>query len=394
MSLVIAINSSNYINNTTNQFQVNLPNNYEIKPDSEICISQCTIPNSFYNVIAGQNNYISYIMPCNNVSLTGTTSGLSTSITLTLNSGNLALGQLLIASGVPSGTYIISQQSGTALGTGIYTLSQAINVSSLAITSISIWTDVYLNSGCYQISDINSALQASMRANGFYFYNNTSTLMPSGSNTSNLYANIVYPITLTTTTASYSNTFSFLPICNSTGNNTSVIGTGFIWNSTLPSTITFPQIAFNYQSNISTNNLANLLGFYCQNSPSFFPATAATLASITLQNSVPLLVSGNSLSAQPSYPALGSRINGIIVRCSLTDNQVQSNGVSDILDSFAITSGYGSNINYLPVSNNYVKCKSGKFNNFIISFYDQNLNQLGINDRNINMTLLLMNGKL
>ena len=393
MSLVIAINSSNYINNTTNQFQVNLPNNYEIKPESQICISQCTIPNSFYNVIAGVNNYISYIMPCNNVSLTGTTSGLSNSITLTLNSGNLALGQLIVGSGIPAATYILSQQSGTALGSGVYTLSQAINASSLAITSISIWIDLYLNSGCYQISDINSALQASMRANGFYFYNNTSTLMPSGSNSSNLYANIVYPITLTTTTASYSNTFSLLPICNSTANNTTLIGTGFIWNSTLPSTITYPQVCFNFLSNISTNNLANLLGFYCQTSPSFFPATAATLTSITLQNSVPLLVSGNSLSAPQSYPALGSRVNGIICRCSLVDNQIQSNGISDILDSFAITSPYGTNINYLPVSNNYVKCKSGKYNTFNISFFDQNLNQLGINDRNINMTLLLMNGK-
>lgn len=60
---------------------------------------------------------------------------------------------------------------------------------------------------------------------------------------------------------------------------------------------------------------------------------------------------------------------------------------SDILDSFAITSTFGSNINYLPSTNHIAKLKQGKVSSLIISLFDENLNPLIANDPNVLISL-------
>ena len=54
-----------------------------------------------------------------------------------------------------------------------------------------------------------------------------------------------------------------------------------------------------------------------------------------------------------------------------------------------ITSTFGSNINYLPISDNSVKIKSGKFSSVVVSLYDQNLNPLIAQDSNVLISLLI-----
>ena len=62
---------------------------------------------------------------------------------------------------------------------------------------------------------------------------------------------------------------------------------------------------------------------------------------------------------------------------------------SDVLDSFPITSTFGSNINYLPIADNTVKLKQGKFSSLTLSFTDQNFNPLLANDPNVLISLLI-----
>ena len=84
---------------------------------------------------------------------------------------------------------------------------------------------------------------------------------------------------------------------------------------------------------------------------------------------------------------LATNVNSIVVRCSLVNNGVTS--PSDIIDSFPITSSFGSNINYVPNFEKWINLNPGSYSNFQISFYDQNLNPLEMRDTNILLTLLI-----
>ncbi len=64
-------------------------------------------------------------------SFTATTSGLSTSVTLTLNSGpTISAGDVISGEHIPPETTIVSQSSGSAGGTGVYVLSTAVNLTA------------------------------------------------------------------------------------------------------------------------------------------------------------------------------------------------------------------------------------------------------------------------
>ena len=61
----------------------------------------------------------------------------------------------------------------------------------------------------------------------------------------------------------------------------------------------------------------------------------------------------------------------------------------DILDSFTIgATSFGTNINYAPSVNKWVKLSAGTFSNFLVTFCDQNLNLIQALDNNILITLL------
>ncbi len=78
---------------------------------------------------------------------------------------------------------------------------------------------------------------------------------------------------------------------------------------------------------------------------------------------------------------------GIILRYSLVNNRVGS--PMDILDSFTIgNSPFGTNINYAPFTNKWVKLSAGTFSNFLVTFCDQNLNLIATLDNNILITIL------
>ena len=75
------------------------------------------------------------------------------------------------------------------------------------------------------------------------------------------------------------------------------------------------------------------------------------------------------------------------MHCNLVDNNVSS--ASDIIDSCAVTSPFGSNLNYIAHVEKACKIRPGKYRELIITFNDQNLNVLNMQDPNILINLLI-----
>jgi hypothetical protein len=91
-------------------------------------------------------------------------------------------------------------------------------------------------------------------------------------------------------------------------------------------------------------------------------------------------------------PPIASYVNSIIVHCSLVNNSVVS--PSDILDAFQIANvSFGSNINYAPTVEKYVKLTKGTYSSMVLYLTDQNNNPIILIDSNILLTLLFRHTK-
>jgi hypothetical protein len=80
-------------------------------------------------------------------------------------------------------------------------------------------------------------------------------------------------------------------------------------------------------------------------------------------------------------------VNNVIVQCNLVKNDAGT--PSNILDTFPITSTFGSNINYSPPFQKFVKLNAGRYSSLSITFVDQNLNTIQVQDSNVCISLLL-----
>ena len=277
MSNCLVLNSSNVFGNNKNIYKFNFVNGmFNIKEGSEICISNITLPYSWFNITSAyQNNSFQF-----------TWYGTSTVV---------------------------------------YT--------------------VVLPDGFYLVSDINNFLENFMITNNLYLINTTT-------------GSYVYYIQLYTSATYYSNQILSFAIPSSlpTGYTAPVGWPGF---PLTPSTPLFTVL---------NNNLQQLLGFTYGSYPSIKQTTNYSILSNLL-------------------PPVGSPVNSIIVRCSLIDNKVTM--PTDILDSFPINSTFGSNINYIPSYEKWVRVHHGTYSNLIITFVDQNYNNIQILDENVIITLLL-----
>ena len=199
-----------------------------------------------------------------------------------------------------------------------------------------------LPEGFYTVNDINDFLHQQMIANGHYLINNV------GQN--------VYYIELSYNVNYYACqllTFT-VPVSLPSGWSTPSGFPGF------PTSITSPSFFLP-----SIGSVRDILGFS-------------------------LLSYGGTSSNQSFLSDLvpkGSSVNSIIVRCSLVDNTVIS--PSDIIDSFPINSTFGSNINYEPSFEKWVKIRAGSYSSFTVLLYDQDLNLLEIKDPNLLITLMI-----
>ena len=205
--------------------------------------------------------------------------------------------------------------------------------------------------GFYTTTTLNTFLQQFMISKGLYLVD------ANGNNV--YYAQILYNTTY------YANTiYTFLvPTALPTGYNypagytsaTIFDGAGFPTVSRTPSFVIS-----------STNTFGTYLGF-----------TAGTYPS--LGNIASYAVNSNTTPQ-------GSTVNSIIARCSLVNNAVVS--PTDLVDSFPINASFGSNINYTPNIEKFVKLSSGSFTSFTITLVDQNLNLINSLDKNVLITIL------
>lgn len=203
---------------------------------------------------------------------------------------------------------------------------------------------ITLPDGFYSVTDINNYYQQFCITNGFYLVNS------SGLN--------VYYLNLSYNTNYYAVQLLTFPVPTSLPAGWSQ-PTNF---AGYPASITCPQFILP-----SIGSISNIIGFTAGQT---YGSGAST-----------------SQSFLSSFTPQGSVVNSIIMRCSIVNNFVCSPG--DILDSIPITSSFGSNINYVPNFEKWIKLNNGTYNNLIITFYDQNFNILNIRDTNILITLLI-----
>ena len=268
----------------------------------------------------------------------------------------------------------------------------------------SVLVTVTIPDGFYTISDLNNLLSKSLFSSNFYFYNSSNGVSDP--------SQIIYPIQFATNAANYTNSIIFQYIPTSSGNVVTQFGTNWLYanpnifpvHASLP-TITIPHV-LGRNITSSTYGLGNILGFTNGTYPASYTlyynlATTNTTDSPTISNSSPVVINGNTLksytynglnsltiaAANPAFSPIGSYVNGIVVRCNLVDNNVCA--TSDILDSFAITSSFGSNINYIAHIEKVCKIRPGKYRDLTITFNDQNLNTLYMQDPNILINLLI-----
>ena len=405
----LLLNSKNAIQN--NVFQYRFPSGaFKIPEGSEMCISQITIPNSWPNVsTALGNNLIQYSF----YNGTGTTT-----TTVTLPEGNYTVSDIDAAikkSLYTNNYYFYLQNQGTA------SMSSIIYPISLVTTA-----SLYANAFQLQfIPPINSnavAVAASSIANYTLTFGTTQILNAgvqyfiSGANipdgtyivgtgvTSTTYK-VNTLLTVASTSISYFQNFVW-----------STVGIGYTWAGGLTSqsataagvnntavgylpNITIPQIG-GLNISATTQGLGNIIGF----TNGIYPPTQQTLTfPASFANSQPVSIYSNSLrtytytiasnssftvlQASPTFAPKGSFVNGIIIRCDMIDNKIAA--ITDVIDTAPVNSAYGSNIVYLPLSDNTIRIKPGTYQSFNITFNDDNYGRLNILDTNVLITLII-----
>jgi len=204
--------------------------------------------------------------------------------------------------------------------------------------------NVTLPNGYYSVNTINDYLQGQFVNQGLYLVDSL--------------GNNVYYLSLVYNVSTYSvQILSFaVPTALPPGYTNPA---GLVFPTPNPAT---PQLVV-----LSTSNFGSIIGFTAGSYPPVVQATDYSILSNTTPN--------------------GSPVNSIIVRCNLVSNNVIS--PSDILDSFQINADFGTNINYSPNFEKWIKIKSGRYSNFTISLEDQNFNTIPIIDSNVLITLLI-----
>ena len=209
---------------------------------------------------------------------------------------------------------------------------------------------ITLPDGFYTITDINSYIQQQCVLNGAYLLDSS--------------GNYVYFIKMVYDSTYYAVQLLYYSVPTSIGTYTrpstglySTIGTG------LPTTAYTPQLVL-----ASTGSIRTIMGF----AAGTFPSTQTT-------------TTGDALS---TLTPIGSTVNSLLFQCSLVSNRCTT--PSDILDSMPISgSTFGANITYNPSFEKFVSMSNGTFNEFTLTFRDQNLNEVYAKDPNVSITLII-----
>lgn len=202
-----------------------------------------------------------------------------------------------------------------------------------------------LPDGFYTTDDINNSLQQAMISAGCYLINGA------GKN--------VYYLQLLTNQTYYANQILAMTMPTS-----------------LPSGYTQPSNFVGYPTTATSMAIYWVAG-----------AGMASMLGFSTQSVYGSLTTGDKSYLSPKTPKATS-VNSIVVRCSLVDNGIAF--PTDILDTFPIENvSFGSNINYNPSFEKWVKLRKGTYSNFSVTFTDENFNTLLARDANTTISLLI-----
>jgi hypothetical protein len=193
-------------------------------------------------------------------------------------------------------------------------------------------------------------------------------------------SSIIYPLSIATYNHTYTNQITAITIPTA-ANIIPTFGTTYLsatWTGGYPTTANQCGYISIPTTTPTTYTLGNILGYVGGN----YPSTNTGLTGITSQ-----VISGNSLQQTTPFSAEGTYVNAIVLRCNLIDNFIAF--PTDIIESIPITATFGSNINYIPPSDIYMKMKTGRFTKMTLTFQDQSFNNLLMNDSNILVSLLV-----
>jgi hypothetical protein len=391
MSYNLVLNQNNVTSQGNNTFRYNFINGSFTIPDgAEISLASCTIPYSWFNIskFYGNNSLVYYIPNSSNVQ-TAYTVTISDG-TYTANDLNNVLQNAMRINGhywySNIGAYSSQFQFVATISTNVLTINSTNSPQVQLIIGTTI-TGYGVTQGTVIVSQTGPYT---------YTLNNSQTVSVAtpmyGSQSSELSPTIIYPLTIAQYTPTYSNSITSITIPTA-ATIANYLGAGFYYANgldgqsswtggyptsgnqcayiSIPTTVASPSI--------TSYTIGNFLGF----TSGSYPSTNSSISASVLQQ----VVYSNSLSAVPPFPPLGSIVNNIVILCSLVSNPLQM--PSTILDSFPITSTFGSNINYLPISDNTVSCKAGTYQYFTIQFCDGNFNLLQMNDPNILVTIMI-----
>jgi len=389
----IVLNSSNVIGNNNSIFSYKFQNGaFKVPEGSQICVSQIQMPYSWFNVSSRiGNNILYYYIP--------NSSNVQVQYQVTLTDGFYditALNNALQSTMKTNGHYWYSEQGSYSTQ---FQFSGYISGTTLTISSsISATIQLIIGTSLTGYGVTSGTVISAQTGPYTYTVNNSQTVGSSGSPVpllisagSEITPSIIYPLTLASYPTLYTNSVTSITIPSSSLIQ-NILGSTFYyanglngqntWTGGYPTSgnqcayITFPT------TNSSTTTIGNLLGY--TSSGTNVTAYPSNISSLTVSSQT---VYGNSLSATPPFAPIGSTVNSILVSLNIAYNLVSPN--SFIIDSFPVNSTFGSNISYLPISNNYCKISAGTYNELKITLTDQNGNTLYANDPNVLIVLLI-----
>jgi hypothetical protein len=205
---------------------------------------------------------------------------------------------------------------------------------------------IVFDDGYYSVVDINARIQQECINEGYYLINAS--------------GQYVYYLTLLYNPTTYGVQLICQPVPTSLPSGWSQPSN---WNG-FPTTTLVPILQ------VDTAEFGKLIGF----TTGLYPPNYSTITNYNVLN---------------TFTPIGSNINNLIIRSSLVDNEIGF--PTDIVDSMAITSTFGSNINYVPPVLKWVKLSAGIYQYFNITFVDQNLNNIYALDNNVCITLMIRN---
>jgi hypothetical protein len=119
----------------------------------------------------------------------------------------------------------------------------------------------------------------------------------------------------------------------------------------------------------TSSQINSILGFATGTFPSVNTANISVLSTIT---------------------PVGSAVNSLLMTCNLVSNQVAM--PSNILSGIPIETTFGTNINYNPSYEQWVKITPGRYSSMTLQITDQNYNPITALDSNVLIVLNIRKG--